>query len=36
MAYFDGDETLHGNFVNVKITGTGGMSLIGEVVSDLK
>ena len=35
MAYFDGDETLHGNFVNVKITGTGGMSLIGEVVSDL-
>ena len=36
MAYFDGDETLHGNFVNVKITGTGGMSLIGEVVSDIK
>ena len=36
MAYFDGDETLLGNFVNVKITGTGGMSLIGEVVSDLK
>lgn len=36
MAYFDGDETLHGNFVNVKITGTGGMSLIGEVVSNLK
>lgn len=36
MAYFDGDETLRGNFVNVKITGTGGMSLIGEVVSDLK
>ena len=36
MAYFDGDETLHGNFVNVKITGTGGMSLIGEVVGDLK
>lgn len=36
MAYFDGDETLLGNFVNVKITGTGGMSLIGEVVSNLK
>ena len=36
MAYFDGDETLHGNFVNVKITRTGGMSLIGEVVSDIK
>ena len=36
MAYFDGDETLLGNFVNVKITGTGGMSLIGEVVGDLK
>lgn len=36
MAYFGGDETLLGNFVNVKITGTGGMSLIGEVVSDLK
>lgn len=36
MAYFDGNETLLGNFVNVKITGTGGMSLIGEVVSNLK
>lgn len=36
MAYFDGDETLFGNFVNVKITGTGGISLIGEVVSNLK
>ena len=32
MAYFDGDESLIGEFVNVKITETGGMSLMGEVV----
>ena len=32
MAYFDGDETLLGNFVDVKITKTGGISLLGEIV----
>ncbi len=30
MAYFDGDESLLGNFVDVKIASTGGMSLMGE------
>lgn len=32
MAYFDGDETLIGEFVNVKITKTGGMSLLGKII----
>lgn len=32
MAYFNGDESVLGNFVNVKITATGGMSLLGEIV----
>ena len=32
MAYFDGDKTLLGNFVDVKITKTGGISLLGEIV----
>lgn len=32
MAYFKGDNSLLGKFVNVKITKTGGMSLIGETV----
>lgn len=32
MAYFNGDNNLLGNFVKVKITSTGGMSLMGEVV----
>lgn len=31
MAYFSGDKTMLGNFVNVKITKTGGMSLLGEI-----
>ncbi|MBQ8197649.1 MAG: tRNA (N6-isopentenyl adenosine(37)-C2)-methylthiotransferase MiaB [Clostridia bacterium] len=34
MAYFSGDESLLGQFVNVKITKTGGMSLLGDVVKD--
>lgn len=33
MAYFNGDESLIGRFVNVKITKTGGISLISEVVT---
>ncbi len=32
MAYFYGDESMIGNFVNVKITKTGGISLIGEII----
>ena len=32
MAYFNGDDSFLGNFINVKITSTGGMSLMGEVV----
>ena len=32
MAYFEGDESLVGRFVNVKITETGGISLLGELV----
>ena len=32
MAYFSGVEGLIGKFVNVKITKTGGMSLLGEIV----
>ena len=32
MAYFDGDKSLIGKFVNVKITQTGGISLMGEIV----
>lgn len=32
MAYFCGDDSMIGNFVNVKITKTGGISLIGEIV----
>ncbi|MBQ3597027.1 MAG: tRNA (N6-isopentenyl adenosine(37)-C2)-methylthiotransferase MiaB [Clostridia bacterium] len=32
MAYFSSDVDLIGQFVNVKITKTGGISLIGEVV----
>lgn len=32
MAYFDGDDSLIGQFVNVKITKTGGISLMGEIV----
>lgn len=32
MAYFDGDDSLIGQFVNVKITKTGGISLLGEIV----
>ena len=31
MAYFNGDDSLLGNFVNVKITSTGGMSLMGKI-----
>lgn len=31
MAYFNGVDSLLGNFVNVKITSTGGMSLMGEI-----
>ncbi len=32
MAYFKADESLVGRFVNVKITETGGISLLGELV----
>ena len=32
MAYFSSDENLVGKFVNVKITHTGGISLLGDVV----
>ena len=32
MAYFSSLENLIGKFVNVKITKTGGISLIGEIV----
>lgn len=32
MAYFKGDASLIGQFVNVKIIKTGGISLIGEIV----
>ncbi len=32
MAYFCGDDSMIGNFVNVKINKTGGISLIGEIV----
>ena len=32
MAYFNGDKSLIGEFVQVKITKTGGVSLIGEIV----
>lgn len=32
MAYFDSDIDLVGKFVNVKITETGGISLIGEII----
>jgi tRNA A37 methylthiotransferase MiaB len=32
MAYFNGDKNLIGEFVKVKITKTGGVSLIGEIV----
>lgn len=32
MVYFDGNKELIGEFVNVKITSTGGMSLKGELV----
>ncbi|MBO4594465.1 MAG: radical SAM protein, partial [Clostridia bacterium] len=32
MAYFDGDQSLIGEFIDVKITKTGGISLLGEVV----
>lgn len=32
MAYFCGNDSLIGQFVNVKITKTGGISLIGEIV----
>ena len=35
MAYFPYDKDLVGEFVNVKITKTGGISLIGEVVEVL-
>ena len=35
MAYFKGKSTLLGKFVNVKITKTGGISLLGEVI-DIK
>ena len=31
MAYFDGDASLLGQFVNVKITKAGGISLLGEI-----
>lgn len=33
MAYFDGEKNYIGKFLSVKITKTGGISLIGEVVS---
>ena len=32
MAYFSGDQSMIGEFVQVKITKTGGISLLGEVV----
>lgn len=32
MAYFKSDKNLIGEFVNVKITKTGGISLLGEIV----
>ncbi len=32
MAYFKGSKELIGQFVNVKITKTGGISLIGEII----
>ncbi|MBE5757217.1 MAG: tRNA (N6-isopentenyl adenosine(37)-C2)-methylthiotransferase MiaB [Clostridiales bacterium] len=32
MCYFSSDENLIGKFVNVKITKTGGISLVGELV----
>ena len=32
MAYFESSENEIGNFVNVKITKTGGISLIGEII----
>ena len=32
MAYFKSDEDLVGKFVDVKITKTGGISLLGEIV----
>ena len=32
MAYFKYPENLIGKFAEVKITATGGMSLVGEVV----
>ncbi len=32
MAYFNGEKSLIGEFVQVKITKTGGISLIGEIV----
>ena len=32
MAYFDGTEDDFGKFVNVRITETGGISLLGEKV----
>ena len=32
MAYFDSETDLIGKFVNVKITKTGGISLLGELV----
>lgn len=32
MAYFSSDKDIIGKFVNVKITETGGMSLLGEIV----
>jgi tRNA-2-methylthio-N6-dimethylallyladenosine synthase len=34
MAYFPGDDSLLGEFVNVKINKTGGMSLLGEIVDN--
>jgi tRNA A37 methylthiotransferase MiaB len=34
MAYFASEANLVGEFVNVKITKTGGMSLLGELVTD--
>lgn len=34
MVYFKGNESHFGNFVNVKITKTGGISLIGQLQQD--
>ena len=34
MAYFASEANLVGEFVNVKITKTGGMSLLGELLTD--